>query len=505
MKTTSAAAGPARDRAALLTVAEMARADAAAIAGGVPGADLMEAAGAGVAAAVGALGGPRPVTVLCGPGNNGGDGFVAARRLRAAGWPVRLGLLGELAALKGDAAVMAGRWEGAVEPLSVALLDGAGLVVDALFGAGLARPLSGIARTVVEEIDRRALDCVAVDMPSGVDGDSGQVLGAAPRCVATVTFFRRKPGHLLQPGRALCGRVETVDIGIPESVLAAIAPRQWENGPAVWRAGLPRPGPADHKYTRGHVLVRGGAVMTGAARLAAMGARRVGAGMVTIACPPAAWPVYAAGAPGTICLPVADGDAFAGLLADPRRNAVLVGPGNGVTDATRDATRAALSGGRACVLDADSLTAFAGAADALFGAISGPCLLTPHDGEFARLFGDAVPGVEAGRPARVRAAAAQGGATVLLKGADTVIADPDGRVLINANAPPDLATAGAGDVLAGMCAGLLAQGMAPFEAAGAAVWLHGGAAAAVGPGLIAEDLDRALPGVLRRLLDGDGG
>jgi len=500
METTTASAEAARNAVALLTVKEMGRADAAAIAAGVGGAQLMEAAGAGVAAAVRSLGAPRPVAVLCGPGNNGGDGFVAARHLRDAGWPVRLGLLGEVAALKGDAAIMAGRWEGSVERASAALLDGAALVVDALFGAGLARPLDGAVRDLVEEIGRRGLDCIAVDMPSGVDGDSGRVLGAAPRCVATVTFFRRKPGHLLYPARGLCGRIDVVDIGIPDSVLAEIAPRCWENGPALWR--LPRPGPEDHKYTRGHVLLRGGETMIGAARLAAMGARRAGAGMVTVACPPEAWPVYAAGAPGTICLPVADGGAFTGLLADARRNAILVGPGNGVTEATRDAALAALATGRACLLDADALTVFEGAAAELFDAIAGPCLLTPHDGEFDRLFGGAVPGAEAGRPARARAAAALSGATVLLKGADTVIADPDGRVLINANAPPDLATAGAGDVLAGMCAGLLAQGMAPFEAAGAAAWMHGAAATAVGPGLIAEDLERALPGVLRGLRAG---
>ncbi|MHA1113930.1 MAG: NAD(P)H-hydrate dehydratase [Alphaproteobacteria bacterium] len=499
MEPLTANARGARDAAVLLTVEEMGRADAAAIAGGVSGATLMEAAGAGVAAAVMSLGARRPVTVLCGPGNNGGDGFVAARHLAGAGWPVRLGLLGEISGLKGDATVMAGRWEGAVEPLSESLLDGAEIVVDALFGAGLARPLDGIARAVVEKINARALACIAVDMPSGVHGDSGLVLGAAPRCVATVTFFRRKPGHLLYPGRGLCGTVETVDIGIPETVLADIAPACWENDPALWRAAYPWPEPGDHKYTRGHAVVRGGAAMTGAARLAAMGARRIGAGMVTVACPPEAWAVYAGDRPGTLCAPAADGADFAELLTDSRKNAILVGPGNGVTAATRDATLAALATGRPCVLDADALTAFEGAGAALFAAIAGPCVMTPHDGEFDRLFADAVPGAGAGRPARVRAAAALSGATVLLKGADTVVADPDGRMSINANAPPELATAGAGDVLAGMCLGLLAQGMAPFEAAGAAAWLHGAAAAEFGPGLIAEDLDGALPAVLRRL------
>lgn len=486
-----------RDEAALLTIAEMARADALAIASGTSGIALMEAAGGAVASEITRRWSPRPVAVLCGPGNNGGDGFVAARRLQEAGWPVVLGLLGARDRLAGDAALAAERWTGPVATASEAVLDGAALVVDALFGAGLARPLDGAARRLVEAIGARRLTCVAVDIPSGVHGDTGQVLGAAPRATVTVTFFRRKPGHLLLPGRALAGETVVADIGIPVSVLETIRPRMHENRPDLWLERYRWPRPEDHKYRRGHALILGGSQMTGAARLAARGARRIGAGLVTVAAPPEAVALYAADQPGLLTASLSDGGAFADLLTDERRNAVLVGPGAGTGDATRRHALAALGAGKACVLDADALTAFADRPQDLFDAIRSPCLLTPHEGEFRRLFPDIDP--ELGKVDRARTAAQRSGAVLLLKGADTVIAAPDGQALINANAPPDLATAGAGDVLAGFALGLLAQGMTPFDAAAAAAWLQGAAAAAFGPGLIAEDLPDLLPTVLRRL------
>jgi len=476
----------------VLSVAKMYQADRLAIAGGVPGERLMEAAGWAVAREVWRRFPPCRVVVLCGPGNNGGDGFVAARLLQARHYPVRLALMGEAKALSGDAALMAGRWKGKVAPLAPAVLDGAGVVIDALFGAGLVRPLSGGAAEMVAEIGRRGLPVVAVDVPSGVDGDTGAILGTAPDAVATVTFFRKKPGHLLLPGRLKCGAVVVADIGIPDSVLPAVAPDVFENAPALWLDRFPRPRPEGHKYSRGHVLVAGGGEMTGAARLAARAARRIGAGLVTIAAPDAALAVYRAGDPGTI---VQSLGRFEAMLADPRHNAVLVGPGAGGDDETRRLVRAALAAGRSCVLDAGALTAFAGTAEDLFSGLSDKALLTPHDGELARLFGP-LPG---SRLERARAAAARCKAVVLLKGADTVIAHPDGRAAINANAPPWLATAGAGDVLAGMAAGLLAQGMDCFYAAAAAVWLHGAAATLVGPGLIAEDLGETLPQLLKGL------
>lgn len=476
------------DAFALLTIAQMYRADALAMAGGRDGVALMEAAGWCVARAIRRRWRPRRVTVLCGPGNNGGDGFVVARLLRRAGWPVRLGLLGEAARLKGDAAVHAARWEGEMEAATPALLGRCDLVVDALFGAGLARPLDGMALALVEEIGRRGIPCVAVDVPSGVHGDSGAVLGAAPQAALTVTFFRKKPGHLLLPGRALCGEVVVGDIGIPAAALAEIGPAAWENAPPRLR----RPAATDHKYARGHVVIVGGAEMTGAARLAARGARRAGAGLVTLAVPVQAVPVAAADRPGNL---VAALDVYPDLLADPRKGVFVIGPGSGPDVATRARVEAAVAAGKACVLDADALTVLAGAAHGL--GRGRQVLLTPHDGEFARLF----PDIAGDRLARARAAAAASGCAVLLKGADTVVAAPDGRAVVNANAPPTLATAGSGDVLAGIAAGLMAQGLDAFAAGAAAAWLHAAAAAAFGAGLVAEDLPEMLPQVLDDLYE----
>jgi ADP-dependent NAD(P)H-hydrate dehydratase / NAD(P)H-hydrate epimerase len=485
---------PSADDNALLTPAEMAMADHAAIEGGLAGAQLMETAGRAVADTVLERWSPRPVAVLCGPGNNGGDGFVAARHLAAAGWPVRLGLLGERAALAGDAAHHAALWREKVSALDAGLLQGAALIIDAIFGAGLSRDVDGAARAAIEAMAASGLPVVAIDVPSGLDGATGAVRGAAAPATVTVTFFRKKPGHLLLPGRALSGEVVLADIGIPARVLAAIAPRTHENGPALWLDAYPWPRLETHKYKRGHALVVGGAVMTGAARLAARAALRIGAGLVTLAAPAGAWPVYAASLTGVIVQPVAAPEAFGALLGDVRRNALLIGPGAGMTAETRARALAALATRRAVVLDADALTVFADAPEMLFAAIAGPTVMTPHEGEFRRLF--TAPG---DKLARARAAARQSGAVVLLKGADTVIAAPDGRAAINANAPPELATAGSGDVLSGLVTGLLAQGLDPFRAACAACWLHGDAAERFGPGLVAEDIVEMLPQALRQL------
>ena len=482
-------------RHALLTPMQMAEADRLTIAGGIPGIELMENAGCQVADAVARRWAPRPLVVLCGPGNNGGDGFVAARLLAERGWPVRLALLGSPAALRGDAEQAAARWPGAVEELRPAALDGAALVIDGIFGAGLARPVEGVARAVIEAVHERRLPVAAIDIPSGIDGASGEVRGIAPRAAVTITFFRKKPGHLLLPGRSYCGDTVFGQIGIPDSVLDAIAPDMAENAPDWWLDDFPRPSLETHKYTRGHAIVVGGAVMTGAARLAARAAARLGAGLVTVAGPEAAFPIYAAALTGIIVHPIADLDGFQEFLADERRNAALIGPGAGVGSETRHKTLAILGADKRAVLDADALTSFAEDPGTLFSAIASPCVMTPHAGEFSRLFDTA-----GDKPGRARRAARQSGAVVLLKGADTVIAAPDGRVAINANAPPQLATAGSGDVLAGIVLGLLAQGMEPFEAAAAAVWIHGAAADRFGPGLVSEDLlDAAVP-VLQDLL-----
>jgi hydroxyethylthiazole kinase-like uncharacterized protein yjeF len=463
---------------ALLTPEEMAAADRAAIAGGMAGPVLMEAAGRAVARAIRRRFRPVPTLVLAGPGNNGGDGYVAARFLEQAGWDVAVAALGPPRAGT-DAAAAAARWRGPVAACTPDRAARAGLVVDALFGAGLTRDVAGPAAAMLRAA-RAPL--VAVDMPSGVDGATGLVRGFAAQAALTVTFFRRKPGHLLLPGRTLCGEVLTADIGLPEAVLAAIAPRTFANAPGLWH--LPQARIDDHKYRRGHVTVAAGPAMTGAARLAAAAARRAGAGLVSLMAPDAATAaVLRAGDPGAI---VTEAGAAA-LLADPRRSVWVVGPGLAADAATLALGRQVVAAGRALVADASLLAAAAGTPEALAGA----AVVTPHAGEFARVFGAAPDRLEA-----ARAAARRIGGVVLLKGPDTIVAAPDGRAAINANAPPSLATGGSGDVLSGIVAGLLARGMAPFEAACAGAWLQGEAAGRCGAGLIAEDLVAALPAAL---------
>ena len=468
-------------RMAVLSVTQMYQADALAMTAGVAGERLMEAAGWAVARAVWMGWKPCRVSILCGPGNNGGDGFVAARHLAGRGFAVRLGLLGDAADLKGDAAVMAARWRGQCEPLSLDLLNRADLVVDALFGAGLARPLDGIAAQLAAAVRQRALPVVAVDVPSGLPGDGGPVQGECFAAQTTVTFFRKKAAHLLLPGRGLCGRVVVADIGIPPAVLETIRPTCFENDPILWGGALPQVTADSHKYRRGHALLVSGPHMTGAIRLAAMAARRAGAGLVTVAAPPDAMAVLRGAEAGTIIAPLAQWDA---MLGDPRFTAVLVGPGAGLGPQTKDLVVQALHTNKGLVLDADALTAFADAPDDLFRLCNENVVMTPHGGEFRRLWGD-LPG---DKLTQARRAAARSGAVVVVKGADTVIAHPDGRAVMNSNAPPWLATAGSGDVLAGLVAGLMAQGVPAFRAAAAAVWCHGQCGQKAGAGLLAEDL-----------------
>jgi NAD(P)H-hydrate epimerase len=516
----------------LLSAAEMAQADRLAAERGVPGLALMENAGRAVAEAAVALAGHpgAAIAVACGPGNNGGDGFVAARLLRERGYSVRVGLLGPREALKSDAAEMAVRW-GDVEPLDAATLAGADVIVDALFGAGLSRPLDGAAAEMVAAINASGRPVVAVDVPSGLDGTTGQAAGPVIEATRTVTFFRLKPGHLLLPGRTLCGEVSLADIGIPAEVLDEIKPATFANRPSLWRAHLPWPRLDGHKYTRGHaVVISGPAESTGAARLGARGALRIGAGLVTAVGNGAATAVNATHLTAIMVKALGNDRALTEFLADERRNAVLIGPGAGVGAQTAATVLTVLASPAAAVLDADALTSFAptegeepvravgfgfvlrGAepaptGEALFEAIKGrkaPVVLTPHEGEFARLFGESGAAKAASKLERARQAAALSGAVVILKGPDTVIAAPDGRAAINDNAPPWLATAGSGDVLAGFVCGLLAQRMPAWEAACAAVWLHGECASRFGPGLIAEDLPEALPGVLRTLQENAG-
>ena len=486
--------GSAADASALLRVAQMEEADRRTVQAGTPGIELMQNAGAAVAGEIARRWPPRPTVVLCGPGNNGGDGFVVARLLAAAGWPVRLALSGSMEALRGDARHHAMLWQRPVEPLELGVLDEATLVVDALFGSGLRRPLGGEIPRILEAAARRHLPIVAVDVPSGLLGDTGESLGAVA-AVLTVTFTRKKPGHVLLPGRELCGETVVADIGTSAALLERLPVETWENDPALWRGDLPQLRASGNKYSRGHALLWGGYPTTGAARMAARAAARAGAGLTTIAVPLEALPIYAAALTSIMVRAAPTPADLDELLADKRFNALLIGPGAGVDAATRARVLAMLATRRAVLLDADAISAFAQDRRNLFAAVGGPCVLTPHDGEFARLF-DA----SGDKLTRARAAARTRGAVIVLTGADTVIAAPDGRAVINSNAPATLATAGAGDVLGGMILGLLAQGMEAFAAAAAGVWLHGAAASDFGPGLLAEDLPDLLPGVLRRLL-----
>jgi hydroxyethylthiazole kinase-like uncharacterized protein yjeF len=488
----------------LLTTAEMTEADRLTIAGGVPGIELMERAGLAVADAAVARPG-RHVLIVAGPGNNGGDGFVAARVLAERGCSVRVSFVGDQSRLKGDAAIAAGRWSGPVEQATPASLAECDLIIDALFGAGLDRAVEGLPAAIIEATNASGVPVIAIDLPSGVNGTTGAVMGVAVNAVQSVTFFRRKVGHLLLPGRLHCGTVQVADIGIPASVLSTIKPSAFMNRPALWGHSFPRPTVAGHKYSRGHaVVVSGGLPTTGAGRLAARGALRAGAGLVTIASPRAALTINAEATLAIMVRPVDGAAELAAFLADKRHNAVVLGPGGGVGDALREQAGAALASGAAVVLDADALSSFAHEPGVLTDMIAeGPkrsVVLTPHEGEFARLFKAIHEDHHLhSKLEKTRIAARTSGAVVLLKGADTVVAAPDGRATIADNAPPTLATAGAGDVLAGMITGLLAQGMPAFEAASAAVWLHGEAANEFGPGLIAEDLPEALPAVYRRL------
>lgn len=495
----------------LLTPDEMAQADRLTIDNGVPGIDLMERAGQAVARSARELvqQGAR-ILVLCGPGNNGGDGFIAARCLAAAGYGVEVLLLKDPVGLKGDAKLAFDRMnlpyrvvceeDGGTELLREQL-RGTSLVIDALFGAGLDRPLSGNGLALAREINRAGSRVLSVDLPSGLNGATGVDLGEAIKATASVTFFRLKPGHLLYPGRALCGRTTVADIGIEVSALDNIAPDTYQNDPKLWLEDCPQPDRTGHKFGKGHALVFGGPMSsTGAARLSATAALRAGAGLVTLASPPDALLVNASHLTAVMLTKAAGSEAIPDLLDDKRLNAVLIGPGFGIGEETRLAVAAILREKRASVLDADALTSFSECPQTLFDLIKSAesqVILTPHEGEFLRLFAD----LKGDKIFRARQAAERSGATVVLKGADTVIAAPDGRAAINTNAPPWLATAGSGDVLAGIALGALAQGVPAFEAACQAVWLHGEAGSEAGPGLIAEDLPGALRPALAKLVD----
>jgi NAD(P)H-hydrate epimerase len=491
--------GDARSSSALLNVVSARAIDRAAIAAGTPELELMERAGAATAAAIRERWQPVPTLVLAGSGNNGGDGFVIARLLAEAGWPVRVACARDLKALSGSAQAMAKRWTGPVTTLEVKSLEGAGLVIDALFGTGLARPLEGEIRSVVGALNARDVPVVAVDIPSGIETDSGAVLGVAAQGVAvradlTVTFFRRKPGLVLMPGRAHAGEIVVSDLGVADAVYAKITVALFVNGPDLWRDAFPWPTAEGHKYTRGHVVILGGTEVTGAARLAAHAAQRIGAGLTTIAADPSVVPIYAAFRADLMVKPITGADGFRDLLSDKRLNAVLLGPGSGADDRLAGAIAAALDSEAALALDADCFRVLADRANGLVKRLNNRVIMTPHEGEFSRVFGSPQPRLDA-----ALRAARETGATMLLKGSDTVVAGPDGRAVINTEAPPDLATAGSGDVLAGLIVGLLANRLPPLLAGIIGCWIHGRAAASFGPGLLAGDIPDLVPRVLAEL------
>ncbi|WP_414470710.1 NAD(P)H-hydrate dehydratase [Microvirga sp. M2] len=489
----------------ILTPPEMKQADARTIESGISGIELMLRAGRAVArAAAEMLTKEARVIVAAGPGQNGGDGFVVATRLAEQGHRVSLGLLGRVERLSGDAALAAKDWPGDIEPVENLPFSEADLIVDALFGTGLARDLDGAAHLAVDRMNASGRPILAVDLPSGLDGATGRVRGIAVRAARTVTFAARKPCHLLMPGRAFCGSVEVADIGIARATLQAVGGRLFANAPALWLQKLPRPELGSHKYDRGHTLVlSGGATRTGAARLAARAALRIGSGLVTVASPPEALGVNAAHLTAVMLRGCDGPEGLHHILQDRRLNALVLGPALGVHSGTRAMVAVAAQARRSLVLDADALTSFEGLATELHQAFRhAPTVLTPHDGEFSRLFKDHPDLLDPeSKIERARRAALYTGAVVVLKGPDTVIAAPDGRVAVNENGTPYLGTAGSGDTLSGIVAGLMAQGLPAFEAASAGVWIHAEAGASFGPGLIAEDLADLIPAVLRGLLN----
>ena len=471
----------------------MRAADAAAVSAGVSGLVLMERAGRAVADSVIARFSPRPTVVLAGPGNNGGDGYVAARCLKAAGWPVRVEALGPPKGVDAMAAELA--WDGETTPLTVRG-GHADLVIDALFGAGLDRPLEADMARLARRLQPMRERVVAIDTPSGLSGDTGRPIGLVSFTAAlTVTFHRRKIAHVLQPGRQICGEVVLADIG-----LGVAATRLCENAPDLWLDGFPWPGVDAHKHKRGRlIVVSGEAWNTGAARLTARAALRIGAGVVTLLSPPEALGVNASHLEAVMLRPFETDVELEAAASDVE--AVVIGPAAGLTEATLSNVLAVARTGAALVIDADALSVFRDEPDELFLALDRDDVLTPHPGEFERVF----PGVLKASPERItatRVAAARAQAVVLLKGPDTVVAAPDGRAAVNLNGSAWLATAGSGDVLAGLIGGLIAQGMESFEAACAGVWIHAACAEAFGPGLISEDLPGLVPMVLKSLWNG---
>ncbi len=481
----------------LLSVEEMKQTDQAAIASGIDGITLMENAGASVVKHIRKYFPKGHAVILCGPGNNGGDGFVIARLLKEMGWIVQLCLFGDVEKLSTDTAHMAKLWDGYIDQPDDLNFTGPTIIVDAIFGTGLDRPLGGKIKEVLVALPD--VPIIAVDMPSGVNGDTGLVLGYARQAYSTVTFCRKKTGHLLYPARELCGQLIVADIGIVESHIQTISPEVLENGLTLFQDASTLKQQTDtHKFKRGYAVIAGAEVMTGATRLAARASQRAGAGYVVIASPEKASTLYRVSLSSVVVKGYRDTNGYKEILEDERTNSFLIGPGMGYAFGAQERVLQTLSLNKPTVLDADALSLFEGSSDLLFKSIQNNCILTPHEGEFSKLFPD-IARQNIGKLNKARKAAEKSGAIVVLKGPDTIIASPRGRAVINSNAPSYLATAGSGDVLAGIITGYLAQGIDPFEAASLSVSLHGELANHCGVGLIAEDLVDAIPNVLKKL------
>ena len=471
----------------ILTPLEMQAAEQAVFGQGLDSFELMQRAGDAVAEFVHANWPEGSIQVLCGPGGNGGDGFVAAAKLSKLWRDVKVYCMVPVTELTGDAAKAAALWDAEVGTLEEALEAPHDLVLDGLFGGGLTRPLDGIAAQLAQRGGR----VVSIDVPSGICGLKAKPLGPCFVAEGTITFAALRPAHVLRPGSAYCGNVQVADIGVP------VQTRLMENSPMLWLRLLPQPGMADHKHSRGHLKVlSGGISSTGAARLAVRAGLRIGAGLATLLTPPSALMVNAAQLTAVMVKPVDGAEELSEAIQTA--SVVIAGPGAGITPATRANVEAILNGPGRAVLDADALTVFESQQDQLFRRLRPTDLLTPHIGEFNRLFGDLLE-TATNKVEAVRQASEKAGCTVLLKGPDTVIAQPDGGAVVNIHATRWLATAGSGDVLAGFAGGLMAQGIDTLVAASMAAWIHGEAGRRVGAGLISEDLERQVPDILSAL------
>lgn len=484
----------------ILTVRAMSAADAHAIQKGQSGIALMQTAGAALARAITSRFAARGTAVLCGPGNNGGDGWEVAQGLKAQGWDVTVFSLVERSALKGDAAIAASRWSGPVRPMETFEPHRHALVVDALFGAGLSRPLEGLCADIAKQLDGSDSVVVSADIPSGLNGDLGRASGPVMRADLTVTFHRLKPAHLLQPGRSLCGEIVLADIGIPDSWSASIPACAQVNSPDLWALPCPLAMAQTHKHKRGRLCVLSGPPgSTGAAVLSARAGLIGGAGFVTLLSGAKDVADLSLSEPSLVVRALDNQQTLGRQLDGLRANGLVLGPGGGMTSLLKAQVIEALRSGVPLVLDADALSLFENDPQALFADLHEGVVLTPHAGEFARLFPGLATKTDQNKIEVTQRAASICGAIILYKGADTVIATPDGRVRVNVHASPRLATAGTGDVLAGLIGSFLAQGMNAFDAASAGAFVHGEAGRLCGSGSTVNTVLAQLPEALARI------